>query len=485
MNLENISFYLSQSTSSSYQETENSISINISTSSDSIRYFSQLLAELAAQTENCKRLTNLAFHGVEWEQSQLQSLHTLLNKNSRIKQVEFQRNMLRIEVLSMLSNMLETNNGIKVLIFSDCQIGSMGARLLASALTKNDTLEELQIWEESINSKGAEELSRMIEVNSTLKQLIIFDKDSITATPLISAVLARSRTMEIHIWGRDHGDKSSKVVEFMPETSTLRFYRLNSSGSVRVACALGWNTTVRTLDMTGIRLKSKWAREFRGVLEQNRSLKDVRLSRTCLKDKAVVYIAAGLFKNQFLENLHLDGNWFGGVGVEHFLCPLSRFSAMQNQANTTLKSLVFGGGKTKIGRRGVVAILRMLETNQTIVQLGIHDDTSLKSNDIVKIFRSLERNAILRCLSLRGCTGVGGELVSQAIMETLQVNPWIEEIDLTGTPLQIAGKIDKIYEKLRQDAGVSLEKDLLNDLPLTVPTCCRVFFCGQEFAGTM
>ncbi|XP_008778807.3 protein TORNADO 1 [Phoenix dactylifera] len=483
MNLQNISFYQSQSTSSSYQETENSISINISTNSDSSQDFSQLLAELAARTESCRSLTNLAFHGVEWEQSQLQSLHRLLNNNSRIKQVEFQRNMFGVEGLSKLSDMLETNNGITVLIFSECQIGSMGARLLASALTKNDTLEELQIWEDSINSKGAEELSRMIEVNSTLKLLIVFDKDSITATPLISAVLGRSRTMEVHIWGRDHGVKRSKVVEFMPETSTLRIYQLNSSGSVRVACALGWNTTVRTLDMTGIQLKSNWARDFRGVLEKNRTLKDVKLSRTCLKDKAVVYIAAGLFKNQFLENLQLDGNWFGGVGLEHLLCPLSRFSAMQIQANTTLKSLVFGGGKTKIGRGGVVAILRMLETNQTVVQLGIYDDTSLKSDDIVKIFRSLERNATLRCLSLRGCRGVEGELVSQAIMETLQVNPWIEEIDLTGTPLQIVGKTDKIYEKLGQNASVVLEKDLLNDLPLTMATCCRVFFCGQEYAG--
>lgn len=153
-----------------------------------------------------------------------------------------------------------------------------------------------------------------------------------------------------------------------------------------------------------------------------------------------MYIAAGLFKNQFLEKLQLDGNWFGGVGVEHLLCSLSRFSAAQNQANTTLKSLAFGGGKTKIGRDGVIALLRMLETNQTLVQLSICDDTSLKSDDIVKIFRSLQRNATLQCLSLKGCRGVEGELVSQAIMETLQINSWIEEIDLTGTPLQIAGR---------------------------------------------
>lgn len=45
-----------------------------------------------------------------------------------------------------------------------------------------------------------------------------------------------------------------EVVEFTRETSTLRAYKLDEVGWV--ACALGWNTTVTTLDMTGIRLKS-------------------------------------------------------------------------------------------------------------------------------------------------------------------------------------------------------------------------------------
>ena len=33
-------------------------------------------------------------------------------------------------------------------------------------------------------------------------------------------------------------------------------------------------------------------------------------------------------------------------------------------------------------------------------------------------------------------------------MQTLQVNPWIEEIDLENTPLDKAGMTDGIYEKL-------------------------------------
>jgi hypothetical protein len=480
LSLHNISFYLSQPTSGCYQETENSLNINIS--KDSLQQFSHILTVLGT-AKNIQSLRNLEFHRVEWELQQLINLGVLLENSSNIKQVVFQRNRFRTQCLSEFSESLKRNRVIKEIMFSESSIGYVGAGILASALKVNDSLEELQIWEDSIGSKGAEELSKMIEANSTLKLLTIFDSNSITATPLISAVLARNRAMEVHVWSGENGEKSSKVVEFVPENSTLRIYRLDLSGACRVACALGWNSTVKSLDMTGVRLKSQWAREFRWVLEQNRSLKEVNLSKTCLKDKGVIYVAAGLFKNQSLESLYLDGNWFSGTGVEHLLCPLSRFSALQCQANISLKSLIFGGGRTKIGRDGLTAILQMLTTNESVTRLGIFDDESLRPDDIVKIFRSLERNASLRHLSLQGCKGVQGELVLQTIMETLQVNPWIEDIDLSRTPLQNSGKTDGIYQRLGQNGKTEPEPDLLKDMPFTEPKSCRVFFCGQEYAG--
>lgn len=457
--------------------------MNINISKDSLPHFSNLLTVLGTAQNIQSTLINLEFHRVEWELQQVLNVGVLLDNSSSIKQVAFRRNRFRTECLSQFSEILQRNKVIKEIMFSESGIGYAGAGILASALKVNDSLEELQIWEDSIGSKGAEELSKMIEANSTLKLLTIFDSKSLTATPLISAVLARNRAMEVHVWSGQNGEKSSKVVEFSPENSTLRIYRLDVSGACRVACALGWNSTVKSLDMTGVRLKSRWAKEFRWVLEQNNSLKEVSLSKTCLKDKGVVYVAAGLFKNRSLESLYLDGNWFSGIGVEHLLCPLSRFSALQFQANITLKSVTFGGRRTTMGRDGLAAILQMLTTNESVTRLGIYDDESLRPDDIVKIFKSLERNATLRHLSLQGCKGVRGELVLQTIVETLHINPWIEVIDLSRTPLQNSGKTDGIYQRLGQNGKTEPEMDLLKDMPFTVPKSCRVFFCGQEYAG--
>lgn len=483
LDLHSISFYLSQPTSACFQETENSININIS--NNGLSQFSHLLTVLGTSKKTNSSLRNLEFHQVNWELQQINNLRALLENNTGIKQIVFRRNRFNTECLHELSEIVKRNGVVKEIMFSESGIGSVGASLLASALKVNNSLEELQIWEDSIRSKGAEELSKMIEVNPTLKLLTIFDSSSITATPLISAVLARNRAMEVHVWSGEQGEKSSKVVEFVPENSTLRIYKLNVAGSCRVACALGWNSTVKSLDLTGVRLKSRWAKEFRWALEQNRSLKEVNLSKTCLKDKGVVYVAAGLFKNQSLQSLYLDGNWFSGIGVEHLLCPLSRFSTLQYQANTTIKAVTFGGGKTKIGRGGLAAVLQMLTTNQTVTRLGIYDDESLRPEDFVKIFKSLERNASLRRLSFQGCKGVNGDLVLQVIMETLQVNPWIEELDLARTPLQNSGKTEGIYQKLGQNGRTETEAetDLLKDMPMVVPKSCRVFFCGQENAG--
>ncbi|CAN4088114.1 unnamed protein product [Withania somnifera] len=289
--------------------------------------------------------------------------------------------------------------------------------------------------------------------------------------------------MEVHIWNGENNEKTSKVVEFVPENSTLRIYRLNISGACRVVCALGMNSTVKTLDLTGVRLKSRWAKEFRWVLEQNRTLKEANLSNTCLKDKGVVYVAAGLFKNHSLQNLYLKGNWFGGVGVEHLVCPLTRFSTLQYQANSTLKSLTFGGKRNKIGRNGLAAILQMLTSNESLTSFGIYNDESLNSDDIVRIFRSLEKNATLRYISLQGCKGVDGEAVLQTIMDILLVNPWIEDIDFSRTPLHNAGKTEAIYQRLGQNDKAEPEIDFLKDMPMTVPKSCRVFLCGQEYAG--
>ncbi|XP_047938746.1 protein TORNADO 1 [Salvia hispanica] len=478
LDVDTVSFTLSEPPSSCFQETANSINLNIS--KNSLTRFLKLLTN--------PTLRNIEFHLMQWELQEMKHLRELLETNPSIARLAFKRNTFNTICFSELSEALRDSKSVKGIVLTESGIGPQGGAALAAALRDNRSLEELRIWEDSIGSKGSEELSKMIELNSSLKVLTIFDSKPATATPLVSAVLARNRSTEVHIWSVDHRGRSCKMVEFAPENSTLRVYRSDVSGACHVACALGRNTTVRSLDMSGVKLKSRWAKQFRWVLEQNQTIREVNLSNAYLKDKGVIYVAAGLFKNRTLEKLCLDGNSFGGIGVEHLLCPLTKFSPLQNQANTTLKSLCFGGTRTRIGN--AATLVQMLSSNESVMFLGIHDDNSLKAGDIVQLFRSLARNASLRRLSLQGCKGVKGDAVLQAIIETLNVNPWIEHIDLERTPLHVSGQAEAIYQRLgynnsQEDTEPEPEPgiDVLKDLEMTVPKCARVFLCGQEYAG--
>ncbi|CAN1135904.1 Protein TORNADO 1 [Linum perenne] len=66
----------------------------------------------------------------------------------------------------------------------------------------------------------------------------------------------------------------------------------------------------------------------------------------------------------------------------------------------------------------------MLTSNETVTKLGIYDDESLRPDDIVRIFRSLERNASLRYLSLQGCKGVQGELIKTFRDDDTKISIW-------------------------------------------------------------
>jgi len=478
--LETLSFYqLRDSDISCFRDTEKSLNINIPEFRKNDESFLELLQAL---NENAT-LKSLDFNRVRWSIHEVRELCNVVKRSSSLKRLSFQQSYLNSDGVKMLADMLRENSIVKELNFSESSIGPTGALAIASALKINECLEELRIWEDSIGSKGAEELAKMIEVNSSLRRLTILDMQSIAAYPLVSATLGRNRNLELQIWNSESKVKPAKVVELIPSNKVLRIYRIDTSGSYRIACALARNNTIENMDISGNHINSKCAQEFRRVLQENRSLKHLNMSNTGMSAKSVYYIASALFSNHTLQSLQLERNPMGGEGIERLLCPLSRFKPGQQQANTSLKFLSIGGPQNKMGSYGVSALVQMISTNQSLLKFAINDDGSMGAADFIKILVALQRNAALKSLSLKGCKGVAGDAVLEAIMDTLQVNPWLEEIDLNGTPLQASGKTDSVHQRLGQNANAEPQIDFLKDMPMTAPKTARVFFCGQEFAG--
>ncbi|GLJ45421.1 hypothetical protein SUGI_0956290 [Cryptomeria japonica] len=464
---------------SGFYDTDRSLNINI----PELRKKDDSFFELLQALNECEALKSLDFNRLRWSLPEVNELCSAIMRSPTLRRASFQQCNLGSDGVKLIAEMLKTNDFVKELNFSDCGIGPSGSSAIASALKINESLEEVQIWEDSIGSRGAEEMAKMIEVNSRLRFLTILDMQSITAYPLVSAALGRNRNLELHVWNKESKAKHAKVVELIPLNKVLRIYRIDTSGCYRIVCALVRNTTVENLDISGNHVNSKCAQELRRVLEQNRTLTHLNMSNTSMSDKGVYCIAAALFTNKSLQSLQLERNSFGGEGIEHLLCPLSRFKPGQAQANTSLKSLSIGGPQNKMGGSGVNALVQMISSNQSLLKFSVNDDESMSAADFIKILKALQRNTALKALIFKGCKGVAGDAVLEAIMDVLQVNIWLEEIDLSGTPLQASGKADHVHQRLRQNSSAEPQANLLRDMPKIVPKSVRVFLCGQEFAG--
>jgi len=354
-------------------DTEESLNINILEHRENDDTF---LVLLQALNENLT-LKSWNFIGVIWSTREVEVLCNVVKRSSSLKKLSFQQSYLNPNGIKMLAEMLKKNGVIKALSFCKCDIRQTGASAIASALKTNKCLEGLQIWEDSIGSIGAEELAKMIEVNSSLRRLMVSDMQSIPTSSMVSATLGRNRNLELQIWNSESQGEPAKVVELIPSNKVLRIYRIDTSGSYRIACALARNNTIENMDISGNHINSKCAQEFRRVLQENRSLKHLNMSNTGMSAKSVYYIASALFSNHTLQSLQLERNPMGGEGIERLLCPLSRFKPGQQQANTSLKFLSIGGPQNKMGSYGVSALVQMISTNQSLLKFAINDDGSM------------------------------------------------------------------------------------------------------------
>jgi hypothetical protein len=123
----------------------------------------------------------------------------------------------------------------------------------------------------------------------------------------------------------------------------------------------------------------------------------------------------------------------------------------------------------------------MLLTNDSITHLRIAQDYSLEPSDVCTILQSLEKNETLHTLNLRYCEGVRGDDVLAKVMDLLRINPWLKEIDFSGTPLERDGHVTQVNAQLASNARDYMA--VVKGLPRTPAKFARVFLCGDAYAG--
>jgi hypothetical protein len=183
--------------------------------------------------------------------------------------------------------------------------------------------------------------------------------------------------------------------------------------------------------------------------------------------------------NSTLENLTLFCNYkANGDTLKVLLQPLTCDDGNQ-LLNKSIKQLHLF--HTRMGQEAAKVVAQMLLTNDSITHLTIRCDDSLEPSDVCTILESLEKNETLHTLALSQCEGVRGDDVLAKVMDLLRINPWLKEINFSGTPLQRHGHVAQVNAQLASNAREYMAA--VKGLPRTPAKFARVFLCGAAYAG--
>ncbi len=214
------------------------------------------------------------------------------------------------------------------------------------------------------------------------------------------------------------------------------------------------------------------------MLTDNHSFKRLVLHGANVSAFGAASIEAMLTVNSTIEELSLESNPLGPDGMESLLRPLTG-NIGNPPANMSIKHLTIG--ENNIGSRGAKAIAEMLRTNKTLKQLKLQCENSIGPDDVCMILESLRENKSMTHLDLSFCNAVQGDEVLIGIMDLLQINPWLEDINMENTPLEREGYSLHVKAQLQKNKQEHIM--VMRDMPKGRPSSARVFLCGHAFSG--
>jgi hypothetical protein len=261
-----------------------------------------------------------------------------------------------------------------------------------------------------------------------------------------------------------------------PALEILTLYGVNDKGVEMLCCMLPNNHSIEDLCVVQVE-GDKGVEILCQMLQNNHRIKTLNLGPIDAIGVASVGLMLGV--NSTLENLTLWSKYDAdGNTLKVLLQPLTCDDGNQ-LLNKSIKRLELW--HTSMGQEGANVVAQMLLTNDLITHLMIVEDSSLEPLDVCTILKSLEKNETLHTLSLSVCEGVRGDDVLAKVMDLLRINPWLKEIDFSGTPLERDGHVAQVNAQLASNARDYMA--VVKGLRRTPAKFARVFLCGDAYAG--
>ena len=238
-----------------------------------------------------------------------------------------------VQLLSSLHS-----NKLRELDMSGTGINDPDFKCLASYIHSTTSLQELNIRGNDISVESIDSLCKALSTNSSMRSL------DMSFCHLTTSHCVCLRQLLRH-------PKHCKI-----EKLYLRRCSLTSDGVGEVMSGLNDNHTLRELKLSGNQIRSEGAVTIATMLKTNSSLETLYLDGCSIDSSGGVELGTALERNKTLRVLRLSGNALGDDGVRGLIVGLENNSSLEALWLTDDKSL---------GEEGVSLLLKCVEEKNT------------------------------------------------------------------------------------------------------------------------
>eukprot|EP01124_Arcella_intermedia_P036328 TRINITY_DN9494_c0_g2_i1.p1 TRINITY_DN9494_c0_g2~~TRINITY_DN9494_c0_g2_i1.p1 ORF type:complete len:317 (+),score=73.05 TRINITY_DN9494_c0_g2_i1:1-951(+) len=228
---------------------------------------------------------------------------------------------------------LEGNTSLQSLVIT-YPLTSPQIALISGFLEMNTTLLLFSIFLRKIDLKDFEIFSKGLQRNSSLTTLSIIDLEGAEQVGYVmEALKGNTRLKQLNLMSKGNNplDIFYPVIQYVEDNPNLRHLSLTGISSVQCACAfarhLEDNTTLKHIRLINCRIDCKQLKYITKALQKNSSLRHLDLSYNNIKDKGAKQIAQLLKLNKTLTKLNIHLNNIDSLGMNEI------FKAMKMNSN--------------------------------------------------------------------------------------------------------------------------------------------------------
>ena len=294
--------------------------------------------------------------------------------------------------------------------------------------------------------------------------------------PITEAIQTNTSLTKLNLsdmlyYTEQNGSALSKMLQINKSLThlDLSMNRLSDSGARCIFDGLQHNIALVNLNLRECGITATdpdTARSLTDMLQVNKSLKHLDLSKNRLSDSGTHCIFEGLQNNTTLVYLNLSDTRIAvsrsltkmlkvNKSLTHLDLSWNRLSDSGARCifegledNTTLVNLNLSHTDTVIKNTDTVsAIIKILQANKSLTHLDLSNHFSYSHQMIPCIFEGLKHNSTLRYLDLHAVTGIT-DIHAEHIAQTLQSNCTLQTLDVSQCSFLSHNGIDIILQSL-------------------------------------